>query len=227
MFRRSKSVHRVWWIRGFEATLICVAMTLLVALAAHAFGTLLDGGAWWLLAPAAILGVLAADFGTGAIHWLCDRFFREDTPVIGPVLIRPFREHHVHPEAMTHNGLLELHGNSCIPVIAVLALALLGAGERTGRLELALDLWLVVFLGASLATNQFHMWAHARQAPAFVRWLQRKGVILSPERHARHHRAGFDRSYCMTSGLLNPLLDRIDFFGNLERGIRSLQRAAR
>ena len=89
------------------------------------------------------------------------------------------------------------------------------------------DLWLLVFLVASLATSQFHMWAHATQAPAAVRWLQRKGVILSPARHARHHRGGFDRSYCMTSGLLNPVLDRIDFFGNLERGIRSLQRASR
>lgn len=227
MFRRSKSVHRVWWIRGFEATLIGVAIALLVALAARAFGALHDGGAWRLLAPAAILGVLAADLGTGAIHWLCDRFFREDTPVIGPVLIRPFREHHVHPEAMTHNGLLELHGNSCIPVIAVLLVALLGGQGSASRLEQFADLWLVVFLGASIATNQFHMWAHARQAPALVRWLQHAGVILSPERHARHHRGGFDRSYCMTSGLLNPLLDRIDFFGRLERGIRSLQRAAR
>lgn len=220
-------MHSASRLRSFEATLIAVAGALLALFAVRAFGALHDSGAWWLLAPAAILGVLAADFGTGAVHWLCDRFFREDTPVIGPALIRPFREHHTDPEAMTRNGLLELHGNSCIPVIAVLALALPTRGEPAGALALALDLWLVVFLAAASATNQFHMWAHARHAPALVRWLQRKGVILSPERHARHHRGDFDRSYCMTSGMLNPLLDRIDFFGSLERAIRSLQRAAR
>ncbi len=227
MWQRSSSAQRVWWIRSFEASLIGVAIALLLALGARSFGALQEGAPWWLLAPAVLLGVLAADFGTGAIHWFCDRFFREDTPVIGPALIRPFREHHADPEAMTHHGLLELHGNSCIPVIAVLAVALLSGGESSGALRQGFDLWLLVFLMASLATSQFHMWAHARQAPAFVRWLQRRGVILSPERHARHHRGGFDRSYCMTSGLLNPLLDRIDFFGNLERGIRSLGRGAR
>jgi hypothetical protein len=127
---------------------------------------------WGQVDPPSI-GFRAADFGTGAIHWFCDRFFRAESPVIGALLIRPFREHHLDPDAKSQ------------------------------------------------------MWAHARQAPAVVCWLQRKGVILSPERHARHHRGGFDRSYCMTSGLLNPLLDRSDFFGNLERAIRSLQRVPR
>ena len=75
-------------------------------------------------------------------------------------------------------------------------------------------------VAASMATNQFHMWAHATSVPASVRWLQRLGLVLSPERHARHHCGEFDRSYCMTSGWLNPLLDRIDLFGRIERRIR-------
>ena len=164
---------------------------------------------------------------SGLIHWFCDRFFRADTPVLGPLLIRPFREHHRDPEAMTRHGLLELHGNSCIPVIAALAVVHLFAGDGTGPVRLGFDLWLWFFLVATVATNQFHMWAHASSVPAGVCWLQRKGAILSPERHARHHNDHFDRSYCITSGLLNPLLDRIDFFGSLERGIRRLHGTAR
>jgi hypothetical protein len=31
----------------------------------------------------------------------------------------------------------------------------------------------------------------------------------------------------MTTGLLNPVLDRIDFFGRLERGVRALGSAVR
>ncbi len=121
---------------------------------------------------------------------------------------------------MTRHGLLELHGNSCIPVVAALGAARLLGGEMPSVLRLVFDLWMGVFVAASMATNQFHLWAHAASVPASVRWLQRLGLVLSPERHARHHRGEFDRSYCMTSGMLNPLLDRIDLFGRLERRIR-------
>jgi ubiquitin-conjugating enzyme E2 variant len=86
----------------------------------------------------------------------------------------------------------------------------------------AVDVWLFVFLVLSMATNQFHMWAHATSVPRVVRLLQASRVILSPERHALHHDGNFDRSYCITSGVLNPLLDRSDFFGRMERGIRAL-----
>ena len=164
--------------------------------------------------------VFAAKSPTGTVHWFCDRFFSEHTPILGAILIRPFRDHHVDPEAMTRHGLLELHGNSCIPVIAALGAARLLLGEAPGALCLSFDLWLGAFVAASMATNQFHMWAHATSVPASVRWLQRLGLVLSPERHARHHCGEFDRSYCMTSGLLNPLLDRFDRFGRLERRIR-------
>jgi hypothetical protein len=220
-------LERVWALRLFEALLIAIALVLWIGLAGEAVEALADGGRWWLLAPTAASGVLCADFATGTIHWFCDRFLRPDTPLVGPLLIRPFREHHEDPTAMTHHGLLELHGNSCIPVIATLVAVRVLLPDAGGSARLAFDLWLVFFLGASMASNQFHMWAHHPAPPAVVRWLQRRGIVLSPERHARHHRGGFDRSYCMTSGLLNPLLDRLDFFGALERAIRSLLPARR
>lgn len=208
--------------RILDASLIALASAMLLSLAARSVDALHATGLWWLLLPAALAGVICADLATGTVHWFCDRFFCEHTPVIGALLIRPFREHHVDPQAMTHHGLLELHGNSCIPVIAALVAERLLPGEAPGGLRLFLDPWLAVFLAASLATNQFHMWAHAASVSPTVRWLQRRGLLLSPEAHARHHCAGFDRSYCMTSGLLNPLLDRVDLFGRLERGLRRI-----
>ena len=206
--------------RILDASLVALAAAMLLSLALRSADTLQATGLWWLLPPAAFAGVICADFATGTAHWFCDRFFSVDTPILGALLIRPFREHHVDPEAMTRHGLLELHGNSCIPVIAALGAARLLGGEAPSALRLGFDLWLGVFVAASMATNQFHRWAHATSVPASVRWLQRLGLVLSPERHARHHRGEFDRSYCMTSGMLNPLLDRIDFFGRLERRIR-------
>ena len=55
-----------------------------------------------------------------------------------------------------------------------------------------------------------------RPAPAPIRALQRWGALLSPEVHANHHRAPFDRYYCITHGWLNPALTRLHFFRALE-----------
>ena len=49
--------------------------------------------------------------------------------------------------------------------------------------------------------------------------FQNMGVILNHERHKIHH-ANHDRSFCVTSGLLNPLLDKIKFFPAIESCIR-------
>jgi ubiquitin-conjugating enzyme E2 variant len=204
-----------------EAGLVATAGGLLLSQAARSIQSLQASEAWWVISAALLLGVVSADFATGAVHWFCDRFFRATTPVIGPALIQPFREHHVDPQAMVRHGLLELHANTAIPVIAVLAAAHLSGPKFESPGAVAFQLWLFFLCGASMATNQFHLWAHAPSVPRPVRWLQRHGLILSPEHHARHHRGHFDRSYCITLGWMNPLLDRIDFFGRLERGIRA------
>jgi hypothetical protein len=213
--------------RSLEVGLIAAAGALLLAQAARAFQGLQATEAWWVIPGAIALGVLFADFATGAMHWFGDRFFDETTPVLGPALIRPFREHHVDPQSMVRHGLLELHGNSAIPVIAALGVVHLFDSNSASPAWVALDLWLFFLCTSSMATNQFHLWAHAPSVPQPVRWLQRHGVILSPERHALHHSGRFDRSYCMTSGWMNPLLDRIDFFGRIERGVRALQSSVR
>jgi plasmanylethanolamine desaturase len=57
-------------------------------------------------ALAVAAGYLAADLASGLVHWFCDRFFEQDTPLIGRVLIHPFREHHREPRAMVRHGFL-------------------------------------------------------------------------------------------------------------------------
>ncbi len=204
-----------------EAGFLAAAGALLMLHAGRAFEGLHVSGAWWALPLAILAGYLAADLATGLVHWFGDRFFAEDTPILGDALIRPFREHHDNPRDLVEHGLLELHGNSAIPVVALLG-PLWWVPLPVGALTGAFEAWLVVFAATAMAANQFHMWAHAPSVPPAVRWLQRRGVILSPERHARHHRGGFDRSFCISSGVLNPWLDRIDFFGRLERAIRAV-----
>lgn len=210
-----------------EAGLLAAAAALLAIQAGRALEGLQASGAWWVIPGVALLGVACADFATGALHWFGDRFFDERTPILGALLIRPFREHHSDPRAMLRHDFLELHGNSAIPAIALLGAAQLLRASPTGAASAAFELWLLSFCAIGMAANQLHRWAHAPSVPRLVRGLQRCGLILSPERHALHHGGGFDRSYCVTSGWLNPLLDRADFFGRIERALRALQGVGR
>ena len=163
-----------------------------------------------------LAGYLAADLASGLIHWFCDRFFEEHTRVIGPVLIRPFREHHRDPLAMTRHGFLELTGNSCLGLAPVLALAWRWAGGAW------LDALVLAFAGGVILTNVLHKWAHAATAPAVVRWLQRRRLVLAPAAHALHHRAGYTGGYCVTSGWMNPLTDRLRLFVGLDLVVAAL-----
>lgn len=161
---------------------------------------------WWALALlllAAPLAWLATDLLSGLLHWGLDSFGSVRTPVIGQSFIRPFREHHVDPQAMTHHDFIETHGASCLAALPFLVIAS----------QLPLDDWcallaqsflLLVGLGA-LATNQCHKWAHMNEAatPKVVRTLQRYRLILPRGLHALHHTSPFDSHFCMSNGWLN------------------------
>ena len=81
-----------------------------------------------------------------------------------------------------------------------------------------------VFVGMSLVaatvfvslTSQIHKWAHSAERPWLVRWFQRTRSFLSPAHHSRHHSGQHRTHYCITTGWMNPLLDRVRFFRKLE-----------
>lgn len=167
---------------------------------------------------ATLAGYLVADLLAGAVHWLADRYFDTKTPLLGPLLIAPFREHHVDPASITRHDFFEVSGNNAgVSVPIVLALFALPAPTGFGTT------FLVIFglslTAALVATNQFHGWAHASDPPRVAKRLHRLGLILTPERHARHHRGAHDRAYCVTSGWLNPLLDGLHVFERIEKAI--------
>lgn len=149
---------------------------------------------------------LAADLLSGLVHCLADRCGSIHTPLLGPALIRPFREHHAYPQAICHHDFVELNGNTALlglPLLAPTAWllpteTLLGAAFAIFALTLSV---------AVLLTNSFHSWAHADSPPRLVRALQRARLILSPEHHDHHHEPPFSRCYCVTVGWLDPLLD--------------------
>ena len=155
-----------------------------------------------------ILAYLAADLLSGVVHFLADNFGSANTFILGPALVHPFRDHHVDPEGITRHGFLETNGNNCLICVPIL----LGMHYAYDSLRPGWAFIMALAVNATLffifLTNQFHKWAHQTFPPAAVRTLQRMGMILSPSHHSVHHRAPHLRNYCITSGWLNPLLDR-------------------
>jgi len=180
-----------------------------------------------LLALAVLLGWAFADFGSGLVHFLCDRFGSERTPLLGPAVIRPFREHHVDARAITTHGFVELSGNNALALAPLLALGTELApffGETL--LHSAAFSWLISASAGLFTTNQIHRWAHMPRAPRLARVLQRLRIAIRAEAHAVHHRGEHDAAFCITSGWCNALFDRMRFWQRLERTLRG-GRAAR
>ena len=221
------SAPRLRWIAALEG----FALALFATSCAWVLASLgaVPPLAWWpLLALAALAGVCAADLATGATHWCFDRFFDETTPGLGPAFVQPFRAHHLDPTAIVRHGFLEVSGNNAL-ALSPLLWGCLPSAPAFGT-GLASTAWLTFAL-AGIATafisNQAHRWAHAESAPRAVRWLQRRGLLLSPEAHAQHHQGAHDRAYCVATGWMNALVDGLGLFRALERalGARGARRA--
>jgi ubiquitin-conjugating enzyme E2 variant len=216
------TVERPGWLAPIEwaamtaATVLWMVLALRLAVAGSASARL----AW--LAAGVALGYLAADFFSGIVHWFCDTFFEESTPLIGRMLIEPFREHHRDALAMTRHGLAEIAGNSCLAVAPLLGVVTFLAPPATGApLSVVAHAALLTFAVGAVITNQFHKWAHLPAPPRAVVRLQRAGLVLRPAHHAGHHRTQAE-AYCVATGWLNPALDRIGFFPAAERALCAL-----
>jgi plasmanylethanolamine desaturase len=200
--------------RGHRALEIAAIAFAFVSLGWIAFrvGAAAHGvGDWIGIALAAVGGYIVSDFLSGFVHWAGDTVGDESTPILGPNFVKPFRYHHVDPEDITRHDFIETNGNNCIVAAPVLAAVLLLLPDTTGVLfyTCAVTAFTSLFV---FCTNQFHKWAHMKNPALWVRALQRAGLILSPTHHAVHHAAPRDKSYCITVGWMNPVLDKIHFF---------------
>ena len=207
--------HRTRATRAVDAlavVLVAGALGLLAVRLGRAVQSPADG----VLALAMIVtGYLGADALTGLVHWFCDTFFDETTPVLGPGLIAPFREHHRDPLLMTRHGFLQLTGSSFRALAPLLGFYL----WQIDRAPIALDAFVLAVAGGGAATNLLHRWAHDPNPPVVARALQRLGIVLTPERHANHHAPPYAAAYCVTSGWLNPLFERLRVWARAEAAL--------
>ncbi|MGH9874189.1 MAG: fatty acid desaturase CarF family protein [Pyrinomonadaceae bacterium] len=174
----------------------------------------------WLVALAVPLGIVGGDFISGIVHWAADTYGSEDMRLIGPSLVKPFRLHHIYPRDICTHGLVETTGNVCILAVPALSVSLYLIWLIPNSVFLAFSVISFALMAvATVATNQFHKWAHQESPSAFARWLQRRRLVLEPQHHKRHHTQPFDVNYCITNGWLNPLLNKLKFFRRLEAAL--------
>lgn len=213
-----KPSHRV-----AEYIALTSTAALIATLAWHVRGALSTRPA--TLAAGMLFGYILADFISGFVHWFCDTWGTHEWPVVGPLFIRTFREHHVDPDSITRHDFVETNGANCMGVMPVLLpSALLFTVDAHSPLRVAFAGFAMMFSLCIPLTSQAHKWAHVKpeNVPSVVRALQRMGLLLSAEHHARHHVVPYVKNYCITTGLCDGLLTRIRFFPRLERLITAV-----
>jgi len=207
--------------RVYEIGVSCVAVSLFSWLIFRLVVSPTISG-WWI--PLALLiGILAADFVSGFAHWAFDSWGSLDTPVVGKLAIRTFREHHVDQKSITRHDFIETNGHNLglSAVVSSTALVVLRGDHPTFNATFAgmCLAAMAVFVGM---TSQIHKWSHQDRPSAPIRLLQRAHLILTPEHHAIHHAPPYDKNYCITMGWMNGPLRAIRFFSTLERVITAV-----
>lgn len=201
--------HRMLEIFGLAFSLALIVATALLALRS------LPQGNGWLAALACFAGLCLADFISGLVHWSADTYGHPQMPLFGG-FVRTFREHHADQLDITRHDFIETNGDVCIfssPVHFTLLWVIEDPFALCGVLGL--------FVG-SYTNSQIHKWAHSAAPPSLVRWCQQTRLMLSPAHHSRHHSGPHLTNYCITTGWMNALLDRLGFFRKLERLLHRL-----
>ncbi|MFG0261014.1 MAG: fatty acid desaturase CarF family protein [Novipirellula sp. JB048] len=174
----------------------------------------------WIIVNVAIAW-LFADFLTGAVHWIEDRYTAGDHSLDFVNSIASDNQlHHDKPTAMLLNTQWENIRSSAIvawPIGIVLAVS-------------GFPLWFWAGIMFTSIGNLIHRWAHTprRQLPRWIRGMQEFGIFLSPENHDLHHRkhgqlvtkAEAERNYCPMTDFVNPALDACRFWQGLELMLR-------
>lgn len=171
------------------------------------------------------LGALSADLVSGLVHWSADTWGNQTWPIVGPTLIRSFREHHIDAKAITRHDFVEANGATALvllPVILGVHVSMPGASSAWTRIQYQASLFTLSLTLFVFMTNQIHKWAHVDLPPRAVRLLQSLRLILPSGHHQVHHRGRHTSCYCITTGWMNPLLDRIQFFRMSEKLIQAV-----
>lgn len=134
--------------------------------------------------------------------------------------IRPFREHHIDPLAITRHDYIETNGDNCLSTVPLLGIVTLLVTVQTP--DQVIFWYPAYFFFMALAffvilTNQIHKWSHMYHGlPWIVEKLQDWKLILPRKHHRVHHVAPHETYFCITTGWCNYPLEVLRFWTTLE-----------
>jgi ubiquitin-conjugating enzyme E2 variant len=152
---------------------------------------------------------LTADFLTGVVHWTEDTWLAPGrSRLLDKYVVLDNIEHHRRPGSIRGGSYWATNKPSLIvAAIAIALMAMFGV--------VAWQPYLVMLFASQ--GNQVHKWAHSSDRPAIVAWLQSIGILQSRAHHGKHHTQPFAANFCALSNFLNPVLDGIAFWSEVER----------
>lgn len=140
--------------------------------------------------------------------------------------IRPFREHHIDPLAITRHDFIEANGDNCLITLAPLAIMCYVIHYQTEEeIRACYHYYSFAFVLGLLVTftNQIHKWSHTYTGlPRWVLWLQNCHVILPRRHHRIHHVAPHETYFCITTGWCNYPLEVMGFWTGIETVIEKV-----
>ena len=165
-----------------------------------------------------LIAWLLADFVTGLIHWIEDKYMDAVTLKFWARDIAADNDlHHSKPTAMLLNSYWDNMRSGAIigwPIAAML-------------FWIDAPLWLSMMPFFAAFGNLVHRFSHTPvdQLPRWIRGMQEFGLFISHQQHDAHHRsmkrlipkhlAGY--KFCPMTDWVNPILDRVEFWKSLER----------
>jgi ubiquitin-conjugating enzyme E2 variant len=155
-----------------------------------------------------VIAYLLADFVTGFLHWLEDRYGNvEWGNWLYKAVVLPNIIHHESPREMIRSGYWQT-----VKLSFFIGMPVIGVGLVSHNLVI------LFFAVIAINANEIHKWAHRseRENGILITWLQRFWIIQSRRQHQKHHTRPFDTSFCVVTPWLNPVLNRIKFWSALE-----------
>jgi len=149
------------------------------------------------------ISLVYTEFASATMHLSADNEAFSDLPLFGP-LARSFQWHHRDPTGIVRMSWIEHMGALDVGMVILLVWALCNPRAKYLGIFALMTMPMMYLMMAT------HRWTHCAPSdiPAIVRYLQRSGVLLTPEGHSTHH-ADYEINFSLLTGWSNPIINVI------------------